>query len=55
MNEHNVVRFRIKMDKNQSNMWSFGIGISHFVDETYLYVNFFRWFISIGYLYEDWV
>ena len=55
MGEHNGVRFRIKTDKHPNGMWSFGICLSHFDDETYLYVNFFKWCVSIGYLYEDWV
>lgn len=55
MNEHNGVKFRIKTEKHPSNMWSFCVGLSHFADETYLYINFFRWSVSIGYLYEDWV
>ena len=53
MGEHNGVRFRIKTDKYPNDMWSFSIGLSHFTDETYLYVNLFRWSVSIGYLYED--
>lgn len=46
------VKFRIKTYKNPSNTWSFCIGLSHFVGETYLYINFFRWSISIGFLYD---
>lgn len=53
MNEHNKIRFRIKIDKNPESMWSFCIGLSHFVDETYLYINFFRRAIAIGYMYGD--
>lgn len=58
MGERNGLRFRIKIDKHPDDMWSFCIGLSHFVDETYLYINFFRRSISIGYLYdfeEDWI
>lgn len=55
MSERNGIRFRIKTDKQPNNMWSFCIGFSHLVDETYLYINFFRRSISIGFLYEDWV
>ena len=52
---NNKVRFRIDTHKNSNDydMWSFCIGLSHFVDETYLYINFFKWTISIGFLYED--
>lgn len=55
MGKHAWSKFRIKTDSRPDGMWSFGIGLSHFVDETYLYINFFRWTVSIGYLYEDWV
>lgn len=55
MNECIGTKFRIKTIKNPKDMWSFSIGLSHFLDETYLCINFFRWTISIGYLYEDWV
>lgn len=55
MGEYNGLRFRIKIGKYSNNMWSFCIGLSHFVNEIYLYINFFKWSISIGYLYEDWV
>lgn len=53
MNEHNKVRFRMKIDDQcPDEMWSFCIGLSHFVGETYLYINFFRWSVSIGFLYD---
>ena len=55
MGEHNGTRFRIKTDKYPNDMWSFSIGLSHFTDETYLHINLFKWSVSIGYLYEDWV
>lgn len=55
MDEYNKTKFRIKVDKNPESMWSFCIGVSHFVDETYLYINLFRIAIAIGYIYEDWV
>ena len=46
------VKFGVKVDKREDGMWSFGICLSHFVEETYLYINLFRWSISIGYLYD---
>lgn len=55
MNEHSGLKLGLKVIKNPKEMWSVSIGLSHFVDETYLHINFFRWSISIGYLYEDWV
>ena len=51
-------KFQIRVDKRDDGMWSFGIALSHFFKETYLYVNFYKWQISIGYLYqydEDWI
>ena len=55
MGKHGWSKFRIKTDKRPNDSWSFGIGLSHFLDETYLYINFFRRSIWIGYMYEDWV
>lgn len=46
-------KFGIRTDKYYKGMWSFGIGLSHFGKETYLYINLFKWSISIGRLYED--
>ena len=45
-------KFGIKVDNREEGMWSFGIGISHFVKETYLYINIYRWSVAIGLLYE---
>lgn len=34
-------------------MWSFGIGLSHLKGDIYfLYLDFYRWSIRIGYMYE---
>lgn len=55
MDNKNGVRFRIKADKHSPGLWSFGVCVSHMTDETYLYINLFKWSISIGLLYEDWV
>lgn len=57
---HNDIKlkFGIRVDNRGDGMWCFGIGLSHFVKETYLYINLYRWCISIGYLYrfeEDWL
>ena len=46
-------KFGIRTDKHFKGMWSFCIGLSHFGKETYLYINFFRWSVSIGLLYEE--
>lgn len=47
------VRFRIKLDKMTATQWSVGMCLSHWVDETYLFINFIKWSISIGFLYDD--
>lgn len=46
-------KFGIRAHKNFKNMWSFGIGLSHFGKETYLYIDLFKWSVSIGLLYEE--
>lgn len=48
MNENTETKFGIFLDKNQPDMWSFGIALSHWGKETYLYINFFRWCVMIG-------
>ena len=55
MGKSSKARFRIKIGKHPNNMWSLSIGLSHMEDETYLYINLFKWTICIGRLYEDWV
>lgn len=46
-------KFGIQTYKDPKGWWSFGINLSHSVDETYLHINFFRWHISIGILYME--
>ena len=45
-------KFGIKVDKVCNEMWSFCIGISHMFSETYVFINVFRWSISIGWLMQ---
>ena len=45
-------KFRIRLDKRYDGEWSFGIALSHLFKETYVYINFYKWQITIGYLYE---
>lgn len=52
MNELKV-KWSIKIDKLYKNQWSFGICISHQEEETYLFINLFKWSISIGKLLYD--
>ena len=47
MNELKV-KCGIHIDKLYKNQWSFGICISHQEEETYLFINLFKWSISIG-------
>lgn len=44
----NNVGFGIKTGKRQEGTWSFCIGLSHQFDETYIYINFARWWVVIG-------
>ena len=52
MEERNNIKFGISIDKLSFNRWSFGIGLSHEFEETYLFVNFFKWSISIGFFHK---
>ena len=47
MNETEL-KFGIDINKLDSDMWSFGICLSHWYDETYIYANFYKYSISIG-------
>ena len=47
----NSVKFGIKVDKMHDSCWSFGACLSHEFNETYLFINFFRWSIAIGRIY----
>lgn len=38
----------IKVDEIWEGNWSIGACLSHGFDETYLFINFFKWSISIG-------
>ena len=46
------VKFSIMTDTQPEGFWCFGMGLSHMGKETYVYVNFFRWYVSIGFMYE---
>lgn len=49
----NKTEFGIKIDKMYKSWWSFGVCVSHTDTETYLFINFFKWSISIGWLDID--
>lgn len=53
MNSLSKTKFRVKVDKHSDGLWSFGACLSHFYDETYLYINLFKYTVSIGFLYKD--
>lgn len=51
MNEHYKHKFGINVNKMFKDTWSFGSGITHdFCGETYLFINFAVWSISIGWM-----
>lgn len=46
-------KFGIRIDKIDMDMWSVCFGLSHFFSETYLFINFIKWSISIGWLMQE--
>ena len=50
MNEAADYGFGIKVTTHCEDAWSFGSCISHSFGETYLFINFAKWSISIGWL-----
>lgn len=59
MNNGKKSKFDIKINEHPNGWWSFGICLSHEEysphqeNETYLYINFFKWSISIGFMHEE--
>ena len=53
MSEKQKVRFGISVDKHYPGMWSFGVCLSHCDRETYVYINFARWSVSIGFIEKE--
>ena len=51
MNEDINYKFGIKVDQTHGG-WSFGSCISHLFGETYLFINFAKWTIVIGWLMD---
>ena len=45
--------FGIRVDTQIQGVWSFGSCISHSFGETYLFINFAKWSISIGWLMRE--
>jgi hypothetical protein len=53
MNERSNYDFGIKVNRDIEGSWSFGSCISHSFGETYLFINFAIWSISIGWLMKE--
>lgn len=53
MNETSGYKFGIKVNRLFYGAWSFGCCLSHAFDETYLFINFAVWSISIGWLRKE--
>lgn len=61
MNELNKTKFQVTVDKQPKGLWSFGVCISRFHDEIYIFLNLFKISVSVGKLYvkaesdnDDW-
>ena len=53
MGEYSGYKFGIKVNRHFEGAWSFGSCISHSFGETYLFINFLWWSISIGWLMKE--
>ena len=53
MNEKTRYGFDIKVVPLLRGTWSFGSSVSHSFGETYLFINFAKWSIAIGWLMKD--
>jgi len=53
MNDNADYGFGIKVNRMFEGAWSFGSCISHSFGQTYLFINFAKWSISIGWLMKD--
>lgn len=53
MNERSGYKFGIKANRQFEGAWSFGCCLSHAFGETYLFINFAIWTISIGWLMKE--
>lgn len=51
MTELSKKKFQVKVTKVYK-AWSFAIGLSNSDNETYILINFYKWSIAIGRLYE---
>lgn len=54
MNDKHKYKFGIAVDEHGHDTWSFGCCISHdWFKQTYLFINFLWWSISIGWLRKE--
>ena len=53
MSEGKLVKFGVQIEKLWEEQWSFGINLSHWGDETYLYITIFKRSVTIGRFYKD--
>ena len=50
MSNKSKVKFSVKVNKMCDDQFSIGACISHWQDETYLFLNLFKWSVSIGFI-----
>lgn len=53
MNEKTKCGPGIRVTRMPKGVWSFGICLSHAFKETYLFINFVKWSISIGWITKE--
>jgi hypothetical protein len=46
------LKWGIKLENYMQRVWSVGMCLSHYHEETYLYISFFKWTIIIGKFYH---
>lgn len=53
MGNEKLVKFGIQIEKMYEDQWSFGICLSHWGDETYLYINIFKRTVTVGRFFKE--
>ena len=53
MNEKTRYGFGVEINKFAKGTWSFGSGITHDAHQTFLFINFIKWNIFIGWIGKD--
>ena len=49
------MRFRAKIRKYSHGAWAIGMTLVHVDREVVLYIKLFKWYLTVGYMNEDWV